>query len=254
MVALGRLGCGGCVSRCLAIVLVAWLVAGALPAFAQTPADLTVTKSSGERRVALVIGNGNYQAGAALANPVNDARAMGGKLKTLGFDVIAVENGTQQSMRRAIGQFSNKLTANAVSLFYYAGHGMQVNGHNYLIPVDAEISTEQTVRLETIDIDAVIDQMSMAKSRINLVILDACRNNPYERRFRSQSGGLASIDAPTGTLIAYATSPGKVAADGDTGNGLYTSELLNAVEMPGAKVEEVFKRVRTNVIARSKGD
>ncbi|MBI3517212.1 MAG: SUMF1/EgtB/PvdO family nonheme iron enzyme [Proteobacteria bacterium] len=213
-----------------------------------------MSKPDAERRVALVIGNGAYQAGAALANPANDARAMSAKLRKLGFDVIAVENGTQQSMRRAIGQFSNKLTADAVSLFYYAGHGMQVNGRNYLIPIDAEISTEQTVRLETIDVDAVIDQMSMAKSRVNLVILDACRNNPYERRFRSQSGGLATIEAPTGTLIAYATSPGRVAADGDTGNGLYTSELLAAMDVQSAKVEDVFKRVRLNVVARSRGE
>jgi hypothetical protein len=222
-------------------------------AAAQAPAAFTVTPGS-EHRVALVIGNSAYQAGAALANPVNDARAMAAKLRALGFDVISVENGNQQAMRRAIGQFSGRLGANAVSLFYYAGHGVQVNGHNYLVPVDAEISSEQTVRLETIDVDAVIDQMAMAKSRINLVILDACRNNPYERRFRSVSGGLASIEAPTGTLIAYATSPGKVAADGDRGNGLYTSELLSAIELPGAKVEDVFKRVRAHVVERSHGE
>jgi hypothetical protein len=239
-----------------ALLLLSWigLLGSIQPTVGQEPADLKITKPGAERRVALVIGNGAYQAAAKLANPVNDARAMAAKLKKVGFDVIEVEDGTQQSMRRAIGAFSNKLAADAVSLFYYAGHGMQVNGKNYLIPVDAEISTEQTVRLETIDVDAVIDQMAMAKSRINLVILDACRNNPYERRFRSQSGGLASIEAPTGTMIAYATSPGRVAADGDTGNGLYTSELVQAIDMPSAKVEDVFKRVRANVVTRSKGE
>src|SRR6185369_15493354 len=116
------------------------------------------------------------------------------------------------------------------------------------------ISTEQTVRLEAIDVDAVIDQMSMAKSRVNLVILDACRNNPFERRFRSVGGGLASIEAPTGTLIAYATSPGKVAADGEGANGLYTAELLGALDTPGAKVEDVFKRTRAAVVAKSSGN
>ena len=209
---------------------------------------------SGDRRVALVIGNGNYQGAAKLANPVNDARAMAAKLKKLGFDVIAVEDGTQKAMQRAIGQFSNKLGEDAISLFYYAGHGLQVSGHNYLVPIDAEISTEQTVRLEAIDVDAVIDQMSMAKSRVNLVILDACRNNPFERRFRSVGGGLASIEAPTGTLIAYATSPGKVAADGEGANGLYTAELLGALDTPGAKVEDVFKRTRAAVVAKSSGN
>src|SRR5262245_17450888 len=161
-------------------------------------AAIAPVQAAAERRVALVIGNAAYEAGAKLANPVNDARAMGAKLKGLDFDVIVVENGTKQQMERAIGQFSRKLSGDAVSLFFYAGHGMQVNGKNYLIPVDALIDTEQTVRLETVDVDAVIDQMSMAKSRVNLVILDACRNNPFERRFRSLSGGLASIDAPTG--------------------------------------------------------
>jgi hypothetical protein len=240
-------------AACAAAVALAALMF-ATAARAQAPAALSFTKPAGERRIALVIGNGAYQAGPVLANPVNDARAMATKLKAVGFEVIEVENGGQQIMLRAIAQFSTKLDPDTVSLFYYAGHGMQVNGRNYLIPVDAEISTEQTVRLATVDVDAVIEQMSMAKSRINLVILDACRNNPFERRFRSQSGGLATIDAPTGTLIAYATSPGKVAADGDTGNGLYTSELVKAIDVPGAKVEDVFKHVRANVVERSRGD
>ncbi|MBI3514838.1 MAG: caspase family protein [Proteobacteria bacterium] len=224
------------------------LALAAPPALAQSPG------TASDRRVALVIGNGAYQAGGALANPVNDARAMSAKLKKLGFDVVALENGTQKQMQRAIGQFSAKLGADAISLFYYAGHGMQVNGRNYLMPVDAEITVEQTVRLEAVDVDAVIDQMSMAKSRVNLVILDACRNNPFERRFRSVAGGLASIEAPTGTLIAYATSPGKVAADGSGDNGLYTAELLTAMDAPGAKVEDVFKRTRANVVAKSAGN
>src|SRR5258706_6804828 len=236
----------GLSGRWVAALLIGMGVGVAGAARAQTP-------GSG-RRVALVIGNGNYQGAAKLANPVNDARAMAAKLKKLGFDVIAVEDGTQKAMQRAIGQFSNKLGEDAISLFYYAGHGLQVSGHNYLVPIDAEISTEQTVRLESVDVDAVIDQMSMAKSRVNLVILDACRNNPFERRFRSVGGGLASIEAPTGTLIAYATSPGKVAADGSGDNGLYTAELLAAMDAPGAKVEDVFKRARANVFAKSRGE
>src|SRR5258706_2604812 len=236
----------GLSGRWVAALLIAMVVVVAGAARAQTPGS--------DRRVALVIGNGNYQGAAKLANPVNDARAMAAKLKKLGFDVIAVEDGTQKAMQRAIGQFSNKLGEDAISLFYYAGHGLQVSGHNYLVPIDAEISTEQTVRLETIDVDAVIDQMSMAKSRVNLVILDACRNNPFERRFRSVSGGLASIEAPTGTMIAYATSPGRVAADGTGDNGLYTAELLSALDTPGAKVEDVFKRTRASVVAKSAGN
>jgi PQQ-dependent catabolism-associated CXXCW motif protein len=241
---LGILALLGCVA-----VPPAW-GQGAVP-----EASLSISQGPSDRRVALVIGNGNYQGAIKLANPVNDARAMATKLKKLGFDVIDVEDGTQKAMQRAIAQFSGKLGEGAISLFYYAGHGIQVNGRNYLMPIDADITTEQTVRLEAIDVDAVIEQMSMAKSRVNLVILDACRNNPFERRFRSVSGGLASIEAPTGTLIAYATSPGKVAADGEgSQNGLYTAELLAALDQQGAKVEDVFKRVRANVVAKSAGN
>ncbi|HZS84791.1 MAG TPA: caspase domain-containing protein [Stellaceae bacterium] len=200
-----------------------------------------------ERRVALVIGNAAYRSVGALDNPVNDARDMATKLKGLGFSVLRVENGTKPQMERAIEEFSRKLGPDAVSLFYYAGHGLQVNGHNFLVPVDARIESEQTVRLESVDLDAVLDQMSAARSRVNLVILDACRNNPFETRFRSVSGGLASIDAPEGTLIAYATAPGKVAADGQGRNALYTANLLRALDQPGLKVEDVFKRVRIAV-------
>jgi hypothetical protein len=207
-----------------------------------------------ERRVALVIGNADYKSVGALDNPVNDARDMATKLSGLGFEVLRVENGTKQQVERAIEQFSRKLGPDAVSLFYYAGHGLQVNGHNFLVPVDAKIEKEQTVRLETVDLDAVLDQMSAAKSRVNLVILDACRNNPFEQRFRSVSGGLASIDAPAGTLIAYATAPGKVAADGTGRNALYTTHLLRALDDPGLKVEDVFKHVRVAVSQATQGE
>jgi hypothetical protein len=209
---------------------------------------------SGEQRVALVMGNSAYPGSAALRNPVNDARAIEAKLRALGFDVTTVENGTKQQMERAIGLFSHKLNTNTVSLFFYAGHGMQVSGKNFLLPIDAQIETEQTVRLEAVDVDAVLDQMSGAQGRFNIVILDACRNNPFEHRFRGRAGGLASIDAPAGSYIAYATAPGKVAADGAGDNGLYTSELLAALDAPDAKIEDVFKHVRASVIEKSGGN
>ncbi len=174
-------------------------------------------------------------------------------LRSVGFEVIRLENATKQQMERAIRQFSQRLTPGTVSLVYYAGHGIQVNGHNYLVPVDAQVDTEPSVRLEAVDVDEVLDQMTMAKSRVNIVILDACRNNPFERRFRSVSGGLASVDAPAGTLIAYATAPGKVAADGGGENGLYTSELIRAITTPGASIEEVFKQTRVAVMRHSTG-
>jgi len=204
-----------------------------------------------ERRVALVIGNGAYKE-SPLKNPVNDARAMATKLKALGFQVIARENATKLEMERAVADFGDALRKpDTVGLVFYAGHGMQVQGKNYLLPVDAQIATETRVRLEALDLDAILDEMAAAETRVNLVILDACRNNPFERKFRSVGGGLAQVNAPQGTLIAYATAPGKTAADGSGANGLYTSKLLDALETPGLAVEDVFKRVRVEVAKAS---
>ena len=198
-----------------------------------------------EHRVALVIGNSAYPS-AALKNPVNDARAISAKFRALGFDVITRENVKQKDMTRAITQFGEKLSrSGTVGIFYYAGHGMQVRGKNYLIPVDAQITSEASVRSEAVDVDSLLEQL--ATSALGIVILDACRNNPFERRFRGGSGGLAQMDAPKGILIAYATAPGKVASDGDGRNGLYTQEFLNMLDEPGLKVEDVFKRVRRRV-------
>ena len=203
-------------------------------------------------RIALIIGNSAYRE-SPLRNPVNDAKAMAAALTEQGFTVILRQNASKTEMEKGIADFGEKLQEGATGLFYYAGHGMQVSGRNFLIPIDAEIKSEQRVRLETVDVDVVLDQMTAAKSKVNMVILDACRNNPFERRFRSVGGGLAQINAPEGTLIAYATAPGKVAADGTGENGLYTEELLRAVRQPGLKVEEVFKTVRANVTRRSNG-
>jgi uncharacterized caspase-like protein len=204
-------------------------------------------------KVALVIGNATYKDNP-LRNPANDARAMAAVLKQLGFQVIARENATKQQMERAVAEFGTALKPGAVALFYYAGHGLQVNGRNFLVPVDAEIPGEHAVRLETLDVDLVLDQLAARGSDVNLVILDACRNNPFERRWRSSGGGgLAQINAPKGTLIAYATAPGSVAADGTGENGLYTAQLVQAIKTPGLPIEEVFKKVRVEV-ARETAD
>jgi len=172
---------------------------------------------------------------------------MAAKLRAVGFEVLAFENLSQKELNRAITKFGEALTGGGVSLLFYAGHGMQVKGHNYLIPVDAEIRSEAAVRSETVDVDQILEQMEGARTSLNIVILDACRNNPFERRFRGASGGLASMDAPKGTLIAYATGPGRVASDGSGSNGLYTTEILKLIEEPGLRIEDVFKRVRLNV-------
>jgi Caspase domain len=201
---------------------------------------------SSEQKIALVIGNARYP-DAPLRNPVNDARAMANKLKQLGFQVTLLENTDNRDMARAIGAFGTAITKGGVGLFYYAGHGMQVRGRNFLVPIDAQIESEASVLVEGIEADSVLEQMAAAGNRLNIVILDACRNNPFERRFRGSSGGLAQTEAPTGALVAYATAPGKVASDGDGANGLYTGELLRVLDEPGLKVEDVFKRVRARV-------
>jgi hypothetical protein len=150
-------------------------------------------------------------------------------------------------------EFGRRLTDGGVGFFYYAGHGLQVRGRNFLVPVDADIDSEATTRIAAVDVDLLLEQMAEAKNRVNVVILDACRNNPFERRRRGASRGLAAVDAARGTLVAYATAPGSVAADGDGANGLYTEELLQALRVPNLKVEELFKRVRIAVTERSKG-
>lgn len=204
------------------------------------------------QRVALVIGNNAYTDGV-LKNPINDARAMASTLRELGFDVRVMENADRTAMQRAVVEFGRKLNENTVGLFYFAGHGMQVRGANYLIPVKAVIESEDEVEVEGVDVAYVMARMATAKNQFNIVILDACRNNPFQRSFRSASNGLAAISAPTGTLIAYATAPGSVASDGDSANGIYTSELVRAIRQPGIPMEEAFKQARGGVVQRTQG-
>jgi hypothetical protein len=208
--------------------------------------------SAAERRQALVIGNGAYR-DAPLKNPVGDARAMAAVLRQAGFTVTQIENADRLAMQRATLAFGKALDRDAVGLFYYAGHGMQVRGINYLIPVGTRAESEDEVEVEAVDVNYVLARLVTAGNRLNIVILDACRDNPFARSFRSTGGGLASITAPTGTLIAYATAPGSTAADGDGANGLYTGELIAAIRQPGLRVEDTFKRTRMAVVERSRG-
>jgi hypothetical protein len=205
-----------------------------------------------ERRIALVIGNSAYK-DSPLLNPVNDARAMAHALRNLGFEVLYGENLPQNDMKRNIRAFGEKIRTGGVGLFYYAGHGIQIRGINYLIPVGAMITKEEEVEYESVDIGLVLAQMEAARNQLNIVILDACRNNPFARSFRSAQKGLASIDAPSGTLLAYATAPGSVASDGDGENGLYTQEILKNMRLPGVSIEQVFKQVRIGVQDKTQG-
>ena len=214
--------------------------------------DITVEAMRSEKRIALVVGNATY-AGAHLKNPVNDARALAQTLRDLGFDVIFRENLGYREMRRAVIDFGDRLQAGGVGFFYYAGHGVQVAGRNYLIPVGPEIKSENEVEVEALDVATVLARMETARNRLNIVVLDACRDNPFGRSFRSTSRGLASIDAPTGTMIAYATAPGRVAADGAGSNSPYAAELVRAMRERGLKLEDVFKRVLRAVREQTKG-
>ncbi|MGC8491702.1 MAG: SUMF1/EgtB/PvdO family nonheme iron enzyme [Syntrophobacteraceae bacterium] len=206
-----------------------------------------------ERRTALVIGNASYGSGA-LRNPVNDAAAMARTLGALSFDVTLRENLDQKQMLRAIDAFGEKLRrGGGVGLFYFAGHGVQLNGHNYLIPVDASIQNESQVQYQAVDMGEVLSQMAWAKNRMNIVIMDACRDNPFAQSFRSLSLGLAQVVAPAGTIIAYSTAPGSVANDGTGDHGVYTGALIKTMVQPGLQIEDVFKRVRLAVSEETDG-
>jgi uncharacterized caspase-like protein len=210
-----------------------------------------------ETRLALVIGNAKYQRAAELSNPINDARLISRRLAAHGFDVAIQLDADLKGMKRALRDFYGKVYASgpaSVALIYYSGHGVQVKGANYLIPIDATIDREADIELEAVRVDSIMELISESGSALNIVILDACRNNPF-RGFRAVSRGLAQIDAPSGTLIAFSTAPGKAAADGPAGgNSPYTAALDRQFGLAGTKIEDVFKRVRQRVYADSRGE
>ncbi|MBY6140402.1 caspase family protein [Leisingera daeponensis] len=209
-----------------------------------------------EERLALVIGNSAYGAVPALDNPVRDARLMAEVLEGLGFDVTLAADAKQIEMKRAIAQFGRKLRGageEATGLFYYAGHGVQSFGSNYLLPVDVALADAADLDLMAIEAQSVLRQMASARNRTNIVILDACRNNPFEAVADLNESGLAEMKAPTGTFLAYATAPGDVALDGEGENSPFTEALAREIKVPGTPVEQVFKQVRRAVLEQSGG-
>ncbi len=225
-------------------VLVLLLCGAALPA-------------SAARRIALVMGNANYLYANVLTNPVNDANLLAGVLQAQGFEVTRVTDADQRAMKRAFSDFAARLQnagPDAVALVYYAGHGVQFRGVNYLIPVDAKLDTEAQLEIETFNADTIMQAIGAAGSKLNIVILDACRNTPF-RSFRSASRGLAAIDAPQGTLVAFSTAPGQAARDGAAGgNSPYSAALGEVLQQPGLRIEDVFKRVRQRVNQETGGE
>ncbi|MBU1229326.1 MAG: caspase family protein [Proteobacteria bacterium] len=212
-----------------------------------------------ERRVALVMGNSAYASVAPLANPANDARLMAESLKALGFELVDGRALTdlpgKAEMEQAVQRFGEMVKGAAVGVFFYAGHGVQLDGHNYLVPVRANVSARTQVKYQLLDADYVLDEMAAAGTQVNVVVLDACRNNPFgERGLREVSAGLAQIMAPKGTLVAYSTAPGRTAADGRGRNSPFTSALARFIRTPGLRIDDVFMRVGAEVEQQTGGE
>lgn len=247
----------GQAGRQFSLLLVLLLLFSAAKAVAEDERTATIARSAPaatDIKVALVIGNSSYAHGGSLKNPVNDAHAMAEKLRSLGFDVVERQNIKAREYGGALREFRSKLKPGAVAVFFYAGHGLQVNGKNYFPAVDADIQGEEDVPNQSLDLGHLFSTLDQSKTRLNLVFLDACRNNPYASAFRSVStGGLAKVEAPSGSLISYATRPGSVASDGTGSHGLYTSQLLNHLDEPNLSIEQLHKRVVSGVKQASRG-
>ncbi len=212
------------------------------------PPESTITAVMG-KRIALVIGNSDYHHIRRLANTRSDADLMARTLERAGFKVTRLFDVEQNAMKQAMLEFGRELRGGAeASLFYYAGHGVQVDGQNYLIPVEAAIQDETEIAIQAIEVNSFLQTMESSPSQIKIVVLDACRDNPFDASFRNLTRGLASVDAPRGTYIAYSTAPGKVAYDGGGSNSPYTAALAEFILTPGLKLEDVFKRTRMKVL------
>ena len=238
--------------------------AAGLPGLAGQARANTSPPAPAQRKAALVIGNSAYRVGA-LKNPVNDAQAVAASLRTLGFDVTLRENTSLRDMIESFRQFSVTARSAQVRLVFYAGHGVQVKGRNYLLPVDTEIRAEDEVAAKSADLNELLERLGTTQQGINIVILDACRNNPFSgsevvgpdgRRLKFRGvtpAGLAPVEAPLGSMVAFSTAPGGVALDNPgEKNSLYTKHLLGTMQTPGLPIEMVFKQVRLGV-ARETG-
>jgi len=214
-----------------------------------------ISSFSQSGRIALVIGNGDYEHAAGLRNPVNDAKDVSAQLKLLGFKVIERYDVELREMKRTIDAFGQELGEHEVGLFYFSGHGIQVHGYNYLIPVDANLQSESDAEYECVNAGRVLSKMEGSGVKTSIIILDACRNNPFENSWERglTSSGLAFMEAPTGSLIAYSTAPGNTASDGSGKNGLYTKHLLKQIGDPEHNLIQVFQEVRKNVREESGG-
>lgn len=217
---------------------------------ASSSRSIYLQKYSDENRVALVIGNAKYSRFSPLSNTLNDAKDIATLLKEKNFDLIYVEDGDLQSMEKGVKEFASKLQKGGVGFFYYAGHGLQINDSNYLIPVNSTITNAIDVKYKSLPVNYLIDMMESAHNRLNIIVLDACRNDPFKRG----GGGLAQINSAKGMYIAFATGPGQVASDGDDHNGLFTKHLLTNIKRSNVTLDEVFNQTRKGVYTESNGE
>jgi|APCry1669189034_1035192.scaffolds.fasta_scaffold91883_1 hypothetical protein len=214
---------------------------------------LEAAKGIDAPRIALIIGNSKYP-DSPLTNPFNDANAMGKELKVLGFDAQVLLDSNLKDLASAIQAYSGRIAkSKAVGLFYYAGHGVQLAWRNYLIPIDANIDRVDDIPKQTFELNNMLLALNKAQNPMNIIILDACRDNPFGKKLPTEQKGLSQFDAPNNSLLCYATAPGNVASDGAGANGLFTENLLREMRDPEAKIEDVFKRVRLKVRLASKG-
>jgi hypothetical protein len=217
---------------------------------------LAASRAQAEPRIALIIGNSAYEAVSSLDNPTRDAAAISETLESLGFQVTLLSDSSLVQMRRAITDFGRALREagpEATGLFYYAGHGVQSFGSNYLLPVDVALSDAADLDLVAVEAQSVLRQMFSARNKVNIVLLDACRNNPFSDIPEFNDNGLAEMKAPTGTYLAYATAPGAVAMDGLDGNSPFTAALVKQMTVPGQAIEQTLKNVRVAVLEETGG-
>ena len=227
----------------------------ALDAAKAVGTDLGSSVTRKASRVALIIGNGHYpDAAAPLTQPINDARALSASLRHDGFDVDVIEDATRDDMIRAVDRLRGKIRSDSVVMLFFGGYGVQVGRESYMIPVDATIWKERDVRRAGVSIESVLDVMKSQGARAKLVVVDASRRNPYERRFRSFSHGLAPIAAPDNALILSSATPGQVAEDSNGEYSVLVTELLNHLNKPGADAEAVFNKTRIAISRASEGE
>src|SRR5262245_8036910 len=217
----------------------------ALRALATMTVAVTSDAAFAEDRIALIIGNSAYETVTPLANPANDAKAMADMLSAAGFEVISAPNLTQTGMRQAISNFAGTVAdkgPDTVALVFYAGHGLQVDGENFLVPVDARIQRETDVPLQAMRLADVMNTLGRIPSKSRIVILDACRNNPFSEINKTTGRGLAIVDAPAGSLVSYSTAPGTEAQDGDGANSPFTAALVKTGRETGVPIEQALKQ------------